>query len=148
MPELQDYNLQPDEAAPAPGIDTMTREQLLELHTKIEQKIGGLALTEINLVKETLLQIHRAKALQEAASNAKDAPLNQKAQVQNSLGTMIKDLIKVQVALFNSERIKRIQGAVIKVVKTLPKPQQDRFFELLEEELKREAEETDAVEVV
>jgi hypothetical protein len=148
MPELQDFNLQPEKKRESLDLDTMSREQLLALHSKIEQKIGGLSLTEVNLVKETLLQIHRAKALQETASTAADAPLNQRAQVQNSLGTMIKDLAKMQSGLFNSERIKRIQIAVVKVVKTLPKAQQDHFFELLEEELARAAEETDHTEVV
>lgn len=147
MPALQDFSLQPADNKGGIDIDALTKPQLLDLHAKIEQKLGGLELGSINLVKETLLQVHRAKALQEQASTAADAPLNQRAQVQNSLGTLIKDLIKMQTSLFNSERIKRIQGAVIKIVKTLPAKQQDAFFDMLSQEFDREAEETEAVEV-
>lgn len=146
-PALADFSLQPEDNGSI-KIKGMSREQLLDLHAKVENELGGLGLNEVNLVKETLLQIHRAKLLQEHANLAKDAPLNQKAQVQNSLGNMLTQLAKVQIDLFNSERIKRIQGAVVKVVKTLPKPQQDQFFEMLQEELSRAARETDDVEVI
>lgn len=146
-PALADFSLQPQDNGKI-KVKGMTREQLLDLHAKVENELGGLGLMEVNLVKETLLQIHRAKLLQETASQAKDAPLNQKAQVQNSLGSMLTQLAKVQIDLFNSERIKRIQGAVVKVVKTLPKPQQDQFFEMLQDELSRAARETDDVEVI
>lgn len=148
MPALQDFNLQPAENKPKVPLDDMSREELLDLHAKIEQKIGGLNLGEVNLVKETLLQIHRGKALQEDASNKESGvPMNQRAQVQNSLANLLSQLAKIQVTLYSSERIKRIQAACVKVVKTLPTKQQDAFFELLEEELSKAAEETDAVEV-
>lgn len=148
MPELQDFNLQPEENAALVPLDNMSTDQLLDLHAKIEQKIGGLQLGEVNLVKETLLQVHRAKALQEAASTDKSVPMNQRAQVQNSLGNMLTQLAKIQMSLYSSERIKRIQSACVKVVKQLPKKQQDLFFDLLEEELARAAVDTDAVEIV
>lgn len=144
MSNLQDFSLQEeDNERDVVKLEGMTREELLDLHSRIEQQIGGLELTQINLVKELLLQLHRGKALQEKASSANDAPLNQRAQVQNSLGNAIKDLAKIQSELYSSERIKRIQSAVIKVVKTLPKPQQDHFFELLEYELTLAAQETE-----
>lgn len=147
MPELQDFSLQPEENS-GPTLTSMTMEQMLNLHAQIEQKIGGLNLGEVNLVKEVLLQMHRAKNLQEKASTEVGVPMNQRAQVQNSLGAMLSQLAKVQVQLYSSERIKRIQSAVIKTVKTLPKKQQDIFFELLEQELTLAAHETDAVEII
>lgn len=146
MPELKDFSLQQKDNE-AFNLDALTQEQLLELHAKVEKHLGGLALTEVNLVKETLLQMHRAKVLQEAASKDGGAPLNQRAQVQNSLSNTITQLAKMQVALYNSERVKRIQSATIRVVKTLPKAAQEQFFDLLEREFENEARQTDEVEV-
>lgn len=147
---LRDFSLDPEDngSEDALKLDSLTQEELLALHAKIESRIGGLQLTEINLVKETLLQIHRAKVLQEDASKPNSGtPMNQRAQVQNSLAGLLTQLAKMQMDLYSSERIKRIQSAVIKVVKTLPQKQQDHFFDLLEIELEEAAKETDVVEV-
>lgn len=146
MTALQDYSLAPeDNGDDALDIDDLTHDQILLLHAKLEAKIKGLDLTEVNLVRETLLQIQQAKALQIAASG-NNTPMNQRAQVQNSLAQLLVQLAKIQTTLYSSERIKRIQSSVIKVVKTLPKPEQDRFFELLEVELEEAAQETDLPE--
>jgi hypothetical protein len=139
---LRDFSLheEPVEEFPLEGL---SEEKLLELHSKVESRLGGLALTEVNLVKETLLQIKRAKVLQELATSEKGTPMNQRAQVQNSLAGLLTQLSKIQIELYSSERIKRIQNAVIRVVKTLPDPQQVAFFDMLEIELAAEAKETD-----
>lgn len=145
---LQDFSLQPEDNDGAVKLDGMSKQELLDLHAKIETQLGGLALGEVNLVKETLLQIQRAKALQEAASEkSSGVPMNQRAQVQNSLANLLTQLGKIQVELYSSERIKRIQGAVVKIVRTLPKKQQDAFFDMLEVELAAAAQETDQIEV-
>jgi hypothetical protein len=113
---LRDFSLheEPVEEFPLEGL---SEEKLLELHSKVESRLGGLALTEVNLVKETLLQIKRAKVLQELATSEKGTPMNQRAQVQNSLAGLLTQLSKIQIELYSSERIKRIQNAVIRVVK-------------------------------
>ena len=145
-PGLQDFDLHRPRKA-ASDLDGMSSADLIELHAKIEKKLGGTTLEEVNLVRETLLQMHRAKVLQEAASKAGEGiPLNQRAQVQNSLSNMLAQLGRMQIDLFTSERIKRIQGATIKVIKTLPKEAQNHFFELLEHEFAQlEAEERNPV---
>lgn len=139
---LRDFSLHEEPVEQFP-LDGLSEAKLLELHAKVESRIGGLALTEVNLVKETLLQIKRAKVLQELATNEKGTPMNQRAQVQNSLGGMLTQLAKMQIELYSSERIKRIQNATIRVVKTLPPAAQAQFFDLLEMELAVEAKETD-----
>lgn len=139
---LRDFSLHEEPVEEFP-LDGLSDDKLLELHAKIEGRLGGLALTEVNLVKETLLQIKRAKVLQELATSEKGTPMNQRAQVQNSLAGLLTQLSKIQIELYSSERIKRIQNAVIRVVKTLPEPQQAAFFDMLEVELATEAKETD-----
>lgn len=145
---LQDFSLQPEDNQKI-NLDTLSKEELLNLHAQIESRIGPTELGGVNLIRETLLQIHRAKELQEQAGKPMSGvPMNQRAQVQNSLANLLSTLAKTQAELYSSERIKRIQQAVVKIVKTLPKKQQDTFFEMLEAELVQAAEETDTVEVV
>lgn len=149
IPQLQDFSLDPEDNEPGylKIVNTLNQKELLALHSHVESKLGSLSLPEINLIKETLLQYQRAKSLQELASTQGGIPMNQRAQVQNSLANQLATLAKIQSDLFNSERIKRIHSAVVKIVKTLPKPQQDEFFKMLEEEFAEAAKETDFVQV-
>lgn len=119
-------------------LDTLDEAGLLALRADIDSRLPIKSLDDVNLVEESLRQLQMAKALQ-AKANEKDSgtPMNQRAQVQNSISNIITTLAKVQMELHTSERIKRIQSAVVKVVKQLPKASQDRFFELLEGELKQ-----------
>ncbi len=134
-PGLQDFDLHKPKKTAA-DIDSMTNSELLELHSRIEKKLGGTTLEEVNLVRETLLQMHRAKALQELAQKSgADIPMNQRAQVQNSLSNMLAQLGRTQINLFTSERIKKIEGATIRVVKKMDEASQAMFFDLLEQEM-------------
>ncbi len=135
---LDDFSLQaPVEGPETFDIEGMSQGELLALHGKIEGKLTGLTLEEVNLTRESLLQLQKAKILQaEATKKGTNVPMNQQAQVQNSIASILLTLAKVQMELYTSERHKRIQSAVVRVVKTLPKPQQDQFFTLLEQELK------------
>lgn len=139
-PGLEDFSLQHE--APLVGaasLDTMSQAELLALHGEIEARLTHITLDTLDLPRETMVQLQKAKLLQAAAS-AKDAkvPVNQQAQVQNSIAAIITSLAKVQMELYTSERYKRIQAAVVRVVKELPKDKQDMFFDLLEKELGEE----------
>jgi hypothetical protein len=134
QPKLGGFSLQNVQKTDKFDLDLMDQAELLALRDKIDGKITGINLSEINLPKEALVQFQRAKRLQEKASEATDIPMNQQAQVQNSLGSVLKDLAKIQMSLYDSEYLKRLKAATVKVVQTLPKEQQDQFFELMEEE--------------
>lgn len=136
-PGLQDFSLQAeDNANEVFDLEKMSQADLLVLHGKIEARLSGLTLDEVDLTRETLLQLQKAKHLQaEASKKDSKVPMNQQAQVQNSIANIITTLAKVQMDLFTSERHKRIQAAVVRVVKTLEKDKQDAFFELLAQDL-------------
>lgn len=117
-------------------IEKLDEAGLLELRAKIDAKLPIKSLDDLDLVQESLRQLQMAKQLQaDAAKRDAGVPMNQRAQVQNSIGSIITTLAKVQMDLYTSERIKRIQSAVVKIVKTLPKEAQERFFEMLEADL-------------
>ena len=114
-------------------LETMNQEQLLALRAEIDEKLTGITLIEVNLVQEALIQLKKAKILQLRASIPRSGiPMNQQAQVQNSISKILNDLGKLQIKLFDSEQRKRIQAATIKAVKLLPPEAQEKFFELYE----------------
>ena len=125
---LADYGLNAQQSKPQPGMGAMSQEQLLMKRDEIDQLLTETHLKDVNLSKELLLQLKKAKLLQQKTDDD-EVPANQRAQVQNSLGTILVNLAKHQQATFTSERFKRLETAVIKVVKTLPKEAQEAFFD-------------------
>lgn len=146
LSDLQDFSLADVETNDKFDLSTMSQGELLALRAKIDGKLTGLSLSEVNLVKETLLQFQTAKSLQaDANESGSDVPMNQRAQVQNSIANILTSLAKVQMELYDSERLKRLQAAVIKTVKKLPKEAQDTFFEALERDLNEAASEIEGM---
>lgn len=135
QPVLQDFSLEKSQISSKMDLNSMDQAQLLALYVQIEAKLPSLRLADINLEKETMLQLVRAKQLQEDA-NKKDSgvPMNQRAQVQNSIANILSTLAKMQMELHDSESLKRLRAAVIKVVKAQPKEFQAQFFDMLETE--------------
>lgn len=136
---LKDYSLKPEDSGNNKGkrlgslvsdgvIDNLTQTELLDLRDKIDGKLTGINIKDVNLSQELLFQLKRAKELQSDDSNEEGAPLNQRVQAQNSAASVIVALIKIQDKAYTSERFKRMESAVIKVVKTLPTEQQESFF--------------------
>lgn len=129
---LSDFSLAPSTNIDKFDLKGMNQADLLTLHAKVESKLVGIRLSEVNLEKETLIQFQRAKQLQEDASTTTDVPMNQRAQVQNSLANLLTSLAKMQMDLHDSESIKRWKAALVRVVKELPKEQHAKFFDLID----------------
>lgn len=131
---LADFNLRtPEKVKPkklvTPHLAGLGQAELLSLRDQIDDLLTETHLKEVNLSKELLLQLKKAKILQKNTEDDEDVPANQRAQVQNSLGTILLNLAKHQQVTYSSERFKRLETATIKCVKTLPKAQQESFFE-------------------
>lgn len=131
---LKSFSLANTAKTPKFDLDRMNQDELLDLHAKIEAKLTGLSLADVNLEKEALIQLKRAKALQEKASTGSDVPMNQQAQVQNSIRNILEGLASLQIKLHDSETMKRWKAALIRSVKAQPKDFQVTFFTLLEDE--------------
>ena len=106
----------------------MSVSDLIELRREVEAFIPAKALADLNLEKEIVIQYQSAQALLNSVSTDEGVPANQKATVQNSCANTLDQLLKMQVRIHTSERLKRIEQSLIKVVKTLPKEQQEQFF--------------------
>lgn len=118
------------------SLKSMSQDDLLRIRGEIDGKLTGITLADVNLVKETLIQLQMAKALQAKANGNNDVPVNQLAQVQNSLASILERLAKTQEGLYTSETVKRMKASLVKIVKQLPKEAQEAFFESLAVEFK------------
>ena len=56
-------------------------------------------------------------------------PLNQLAQLMNTISAILKEIVKMQTDLYNAERVKKLEAAMIEALKLAPKEAQDAFFE-------------------
>lgn len=119
-------------------LNHLNQEDLLNLRAQIDAKLTGIKLNDLDLVQETMFQLKKAKILQSQVNEDEETPANQKAQIQNSLNNIITNLSKHQINLYTSERMKRMEGALIRVLKTLTKAEQTAFMESYGQELANE----------
>ena len=47
----------------------------------------------------------------------------------NTISAILKEIVKMQTDLYNAERVKKLEAAMIDALKLAPKEAQDAFFE-------------------
>lgn len=126
-----------DNKTPTPQgtLQSMPVDQLLVLRAEIDACLPVRDLQDINLSRELVLQVQALQALQLRVMNDQDTPANQIAQCANSLSAALVNLVKVQLDVFTSERLKKIEAILIECVKDLPSETQIAFFDAYEKAL-------------
>jgi len=90
---------------------------------------GKETLISIDMLAETVQLYRSTKRLHRRAIQFDSkAPLNQQAQVVNSLGGLLKSLAALQIRLYDSERLKKLETALIEMLSDLPVEQQNTFL--------------------
>lgn len=115
-----------------PPIEHLDEDDLLALLDEVESRLPPAKLAHLNLEEELVRQLHRAKALQSEVLKDDETPANQKAQVMNTVGAVIADIVKMQERLYNAERFKALEGLLIDALKSLPKDQAEAFIDQYE----------------
>lgn len=99
----------------------MTLEELLDLRDRIDKHLPPRTISDINMEEELLLQLASLRALSNKIANVgsedgegSGVPLNQRAQLANSITSVLKSLIDRQVEVFSSERFKRIENLLVR----------------------------------
>lgn len=113
----------------------------LDLYKKPDAKILTGIPDDYKPLSELKIDDELAKIYSQATSflaniGYTDTPANQVAQVINTISTILKEISKTQTDLYNAERSKRIEAAVIQAIKVAPKESQDIFFDEYERILK------------
>lgn len=130
---IEDISLTPVEK-PVFKVSSMNQAALLDLRTQVDEHLG-LKLEDLNLAEELALQFKQAKLLFNEVNADPDVAANQKAQVINSISSILATITKAQAELYNAERLKKLEAATLKALKTLPKTEQEAFFSLYEQYL-------------
>lgn len=109
-------------------------EGLLNLRAEIDRLLPSTKLKEMDLEKELVLQYHKVVALQTRVLEDDRTPANQLAQVSNAVAGTLQQLVTMQAKFHTSERLKEIEGRLIKALNKVPKQYLEEFFEWYESE--------------
>lgn len=120
-------DLKPKRSAPF-NWKSLPVDLLIEYRQQIDAHLPPLNLREMNMEQEMLLQYHSLKALQVQVLNDTEIPLNQRAQVANTVATNILRLAEMQTELFTSERLKLVEKLLIQTLNSLPTASAEAFL--------------------
>ena len=87
---------------------------------KQREETTAVCLKELNLDTELLTQYKNAKDLLHEAMDDEEIPLNQKAQIINSITNIIKQILELQEALHNVENMKILESTLVETLKIYP----------------------------
>jgi len=89
-------------------------------------------LDQLDVDNELLEHYYRLKALAEQmAYSERGAP------IMSSLNALLAQIVRARTALYEAERLKKLEHTLLKVLKTLPKTQQDTFMDIYARELQK-----------
>jgi len=137
---LKDHRLAPPAAAqdPVDALKDLDDDTLLRLRNAIDKKLS-IDPRNLNLADELGIQFRSGKALLASIQDDRDVPPNQRAQVFNSVGTMLDKITKQMKGVYDAERLKRYEAAVMKTLEDCPPELKRKFLDLYGDYLKAEA---------
>lgn len=97
-----------------------TVAELVKFRDEITKVLPPLELGHLNLEEEMLLQYHVLREMQGAVIEDTDVPVNQRAQVANTVAATLKTLGEQQIELYSSERFKAVENLLIRTLDKLP----------------------------
>lgn len=102
------------------NLDKLTEAELFALHDEVTQRLPPASLKVLNLETELVRQYQRALALQADALDDESVPANQKALLLNAVSGTLNRLVEMQAKYHTTERLKAIEGSLIKALKVIP----------------------------
>jgi hypothetical protein len=115
-------------------LDSYSEAQLLDLRAQIDERLG-LSLQNVNMERELVAQLRVIKKVQTEVLEEGETPANQVAQVANSVAATLTSLAKLQIDIYDSERLKKIERILIEQLKLLPTAAQNEFLTAYQTEL-------------
>jgi hypothetical protein len=119
--------------------DKASQDELLRWYSEIQMRLPPLALSEMSVEKELVLQFHTVRALQAAVMDDSEIPTNQRAQVANSVAANLRAMAELQERVYTSERFKNIENLLVKELKKLPEAVSAAFLDEYEKILRKYA---------
>lgn len=110
------------------SLDSYSLDELMDLRTQIDSRMPIRKLKDVNLEQELVLQLQAVQRLQNLVIEDESTPANQRAQVAGAVATALGTLGKLQIEVYSSERLKRIEAILIEVMGGMSKKSQEEFF--------------------
>ena len=104
-------------------------ETLLRYLDEIRQALPATTLLDMNMEEELILQFQAVRTLQNTILDDISVPANQKAQVANSVASVLGSIADLQNKVYSSERFKRIETLLIRHLNKLPEDVAAAFLE-------------------
>lgn len=120
--------VEPEKRKPGVVLEAMTVPDLLVLRAQVDALLPVRKLKDVNLETELVLQVQALQALQNAVIQDEDTPANQRSQCASALSSALVNLVKLQNDLYTSERLKKIEAALITCLGELPMESQEGFL--------------------
>lgn len=134
---IKDYGLKASEKVVVDPLEGLDDQELLTLRHRLDKKLK-LDLTQLDLAEELGMQYRSGMILLASVQDDKETPANQRAQVFNSVSSMLEKIVKQQKIVYDAERLKRFESSFLKVLQDLPEASKRKFFDLYGEYLKGE----------
>lgn len=90
---------------------------------------GARQLSEIRLDDELAEVYASAKDLLDDILTDSDVPANQRAQVLNSVSSLLQQIAKTRTDLHNAERLRKLEQILLQVMREQPLEVKEAFFE-------------------
>lgn len=113
----------------------LTEEQLLDLRARVDERLPARRLKDVNLEVELVRQLSAVHRLQTEVMADENTPANQKAQCAGQVANVLAVLSKLQVEVYSSERLKKIEAVLVETVNLMPPATQEFFFAEYEKRL-------------
>lgn len=104
---------------------------------RAEIYIQDLTAETLSLKDELLGQYNNARRLYAQIETDDGIPANQKAQVLNTLTSILVQITKSQESLHNSQTFKMMEESLIQTLKRCPEQLQTEFYRIYEETLEQ-----------
>lgn len=102
---------------------------LLRYLDEIRAALPYNSLVDMDMERELILQFQAVRELQNTIIDDESVPANQKAQVANSVASVLGSIAELQNKIYSSERFKRIETLLIRHLNKLPEDVAAAFLE-------------------
>jgi hypothetical protein len=127
---LKDYSMNKGLDTKADPLDGLDDRQLIALRLRLDKKLN-LDLSQLDLAEELGMQYRAGQLLLASVQDDKEVPANQKSQVFNSVSAQLEKIVKQQKVVYNAERLKRFESALLKTLELAgTDDMKRRFFDM------------------
>lgn len=111
---------------------------LVKYRDEILKNLPPTELDKFNMEQELLLQYHCVRELQNDVISDETIPPNQRAQVANSVASVLNKIAELQVGVYTSERFKNIENLMVRTLNKLPEDLAAEFIDQYEKMIARD----------